>query len=152
MWTCGQVRVRLFGLSARMRSGIELKGHSVGAMSASGRRLRSLIIIIVALTGGLARAQDLDRDKSGAKLFATNCAGCHHSPSRLAQDKVSWTLSYFLQQHYTSTPASAQALTAYLQSIDARRPKPQPAVHNWRAPENNGSASPLRPPAPVPVR
>jgi hypothetical protein len=151
MWTCGQVRVRLFGLSARMRSGIELKGHSVGAMSASGRRLHSLIII-VAVTGGPARAQDLDRDKSGAKLFATNCVDCHHSPSRLAQDRVNWTLPYFLQQHYTSTPASAQALTAYLQSIDARRPKPQPAVHNWRAPENNGSASPLRPPVPVPVR
>jgi hypothetical protein len=151
MWTCGQVRVRLFGLSARMRREIELKGHSVGAMSASGRRLHSLIIIM-ALTGGLARAQDLDRDKSGAKLFATNCVDCHHSPSGLAQDRVNWTLSYFLQQHYTSTPASAQALTAYLQSIDARRPKPQPAVQNGRAPENNGSASPLRPPARVPVR
>jgi mono/diheme cytochrome c family protein len=106
----------------------------------------------MALTGELARAQDLDRGKSGAQLFATNCMDCHHSPKGLAQDRFSWTLSFFLQQHYTSSPASAQALTAYLQSVDARRPKPQPAVHNWRAPEIGASASPPRPPAPVPVR
>jgi hypothetical protein len=104
----------------------------------------------MALTGGLARAQDLDRGKSGAQLFATNCMSCHHSPNGLAQDSFSWTLSTFLEQHYTGSPASAQALTAYLQSIDARRSKPQLAVHNWRERENNASAAPLRPPALVP--
>jgi hypothetical protein len=83
--------------------------------------------------GGLARAQDLDRGKSGAQLFATNCVSCHHSPNGLAQDSFSWTLSSFLEQHYTGSPASAQALTTYFQSIDARRSKPQLAVHNWRA-------------------
>jgi hypothetical protein len=118
-------------------------------MSAFGCRLRSLTIIIMALTGGFARAQDLDRGKSGAQLFATDCVSCHHSPNGLARDSFSWTLSSFLEQHYTGSRASAQALTAYLQAVDARRSKPQLAVHNWRAPENNASAAPLRPPAPV---
>ena len=121
-------------------------------MSAFSPRVRSLTIIIVALTGGLARPQDLDRGKSGAQLFATNCVTCHHSPKGLAQDRFSWTLSSFLQQHYTDNPASAQVLTAYLQSIDARRAKPQPSAHGSGAPENSTLASPRRPPSPVPVR
>lgn len=121
-------------------------------MSAFGHRLYSLIIAIVALAGGLASAQDLDQGKSGAQLFATNCVACHHSPKGLAQDSFSWTLSSFLQQHYTGSAASAQVLTAYLQSIDARRAKPQPAVHNSPAPKSSLSSAPPRPPATVPVR
>jgi mono/diheme cytochrome c family protein len=120
-------------------------------MSAFGHRLYLLAIVMVALTGGLARAQDLDRGKSGAQLFATNCVACHHSPNGLAQDSFSWTLSSFLQQHYTDSPASAQVLTAYLQSIDARRAKPQPAVHNSLTARSSPSVAP-RPPASVPVR
>lgn len=119
-------------------------------MSGFGRRLGSLTIIIMALTGGLARAQDLDRGKSGAQLFETNCVACHHSPGGLTRGSFSWRLSSFLEQHYTSSPASAQALTAYLQSIDARHTKPQPTVGNGRASETSASASPPPSSAPVP--
>ena len=116
-------------------------------MSAFGRKLGSLIIvimaiIIMALTGGLARAQDLDRGKSGAQLFETNCVACHHGPGGLARGNFGWGLSSFLEQHYTTGSASAQALAAYLQSIDARRSKPQPAVRNGRASETSAAASP----------
>jgi hypothetical protein len=45
------------------------------------------LIIIAALTGGTARAQDLDQGKSGAKLFAANCAGCQQ-PARPRQGQV----------------------------------------------------------------
>jgi hypothetical protein len=149
-----------------------------GIMSLLGCGFRSFIVVVTALAGGLAQAQDLDQGKSGAQLFAADCVDCHHSPNGLAHDRVSWTLSSFLQEHYTTSSASAQALTAYLQSIDARRSNPQPAVHNrragedsasasslrpapvapqpaarnWRTPKNSASASPLRPPEPVPVR
>ena len=118
-------------------------------MPAFGRRLRSFTVVITVLASGLAKAQDLDRGKSGAQLFTTNCMDCHHSPKGLARDRFSWTLSLFLQQHYTTSPASAQALTAYLQSIDAPRSNPKPAVHNRRTAENGASASPLHPPASV---
>jgi mono/diheme cytochrome c family protein len=123
-------------------------------MLAFGGRLPSLFIMIIigALTVGPAWAQDLDQDKSGAKLFATNCTDCHRSPRGLAKDRFSWTLSYFLQQHYTSGPASAHALTAYLQSVDAPRAKQQPASRTSLPPATSGSEAPLRPPAPVPVR
>jgi hypothetical protein len=121
-------------------------------MSEVARRLLSLIIVIVALTGGPTRAQDLDQGKSGTQLFAANCASCRRSPRGLAKDRFSWTLSYFLQQHYTSSPASAQALTGYLQSVDAPRAKPQ---SDARKPQPATTSAPeplLRPPAPVPAR
>jgi mono/diheme cytochrome c family protein len=114
-------------------------------MSAIGHRLLWLIII-VALMGGAARAQqNLDRGKSGAKLFAADCASCHRSPRGLAKGRFSWTLTYFLQRHYTSGHASAQELTAYLQSVDLPRAKPAPATRKSRT-----SPPSLRPPAPVP--
>jgi hypothetical protein len=119
-------------------------------MSASGRRLRSFTVVVMALAGGLAQAQDLDQGKSGAQLFATDCMNCHHSPKGLARDSFSWTLSSFLQQHYTTSSASAQALTAYLQSVDARRSNQDPAVHSRRAAENTARASPHPPQAPAP--
>jgi mono/diheme cytochrome c family protein len=120
-------------------------------MLAVSRALPSLIII-GALTVGPARGQNLDQDKSGAKLFATNCTDCHRSPRGLAKDRFSWTLSSFLQQHYTASPTSAHALTAYLQSVDTPRAKPQPAARTSQPPGASGTVPPPRPPAPVPAR
>ncbi len=66
-----------------------------------------------------ARAQEnLDRDKSGPKLFAATCVQCHKSARGLAKGRVSFMLSYYLRQHYTSSAQSASVLTAYLQSVD----------------------------------
>jgi mono/diheme cytochrome c family protein len=66
-----------------------------------------------------ARAQEnLDRDQSGPKLFAASCVQCHKSARGLAKGRMSFTLSYYLRQHYTSSSASAGTLTAYLQSVD----------------------------------
>ena len=122
-------------------------------MAAVAGCLRLIFIIVIVLTGGLARAQDLDRGKSGAQLFAASCVTCHRSPSGLAKDRFSWTLSYFLQQHYTSSLAAAQTLTAYLQSVDAIRSKPQLADHKRQAAEGTSvSETPPRPPLPVPAR
>jgi hypothetical protein len=115
-----------------------------------GRSLASLIII--ALTAALARAQeDLDQHKTGAQLFSADCVTCHRSPRGLAKDKFSLELWYFLRQHYTSSDASAQKLTAYLQSVDAPRPNAQPATRRWRYSDTGGSGPPPRPPLPVPT-
>lgn len=115
-----------------------------------GRSLASLAII--ALTVALARAQqDLDQHKTGAQLFAADCVSCHRSPRGLAKDQFGVVLWYFLRQHYTSSDASAQKLTAYLQSVDAPRFKPQPATRKWRYPDNDRSGPPPRPPMSVPT-
>jgi hypothetical protein len=129
--------------------------HTFGKplMSVSGRGLPSLTIAVTVLTGGgPARGLDLDLDKSGAQLFAANCTTCHHSPRGLAKNRFRWTLQNFLRQHYTTSTALAQTLTAYLQSVDALRSKPRSAVHKWGSSETNASEAPPRPPLPVQKR
>jgi mono/diheme cytochrome c family protein len=94
---------------------------SGGVMSAIAY-LSAFSAMLGMVTFGLAadaRAQEnLDRDKSGAKLFAASCVQCHKSARGLAKGRISFTLSYYLRQHYTSSSASADTLTAYLQSVD----------------------------------
>jgi hypothetical protein len=120
----------------------------VRVMSACGGRLSLLIItIIAALTSGPVRAENLDAGKSGATLFTATCASCHSSPRGLAKNRSGWTLSSFLRLHYTSSATSAQVLTAYLQSVEVPRGKPQP-----RLPATSELTPSLRPPAPVPTR
>jgi mono/diheme cytochrome c family protein len=121
-------------------------------MSVVGCKLPPLVVGIVTLVVGYARAQDLDAGKSGAQLFAANCSNCHRSPHGLVKSRFSWTLSYFLQQHYTSSSSSVRALTAYLQSVDASRAKSSPAGRKPLPPAMDATEPLLRPPAPVPGR
>jgi|SRR5689334_10984054 mono/diheme cytochrome c family protein len=98
------------------------------------------------LDGGAATAQNLDRGKSGQKLFADNCVACHRNPRGLAKGRFNLTLRYFLQQHYSSGPETAAALADYLQSVDT----PPPAKSRGK-PKHSPHAS-QRPPASVPSR
>jgi mono/diheme cytochrome c family protein len=127
-------------------------------MSAFERGLVSLSLVgLLMLPGmGAASAQDLDQNKSATRLFASNCVACHHSARGLAKGRISWSLSAYLQQHYTSSPESAQALAAYLQSVDTPRAKPRPATASARSRPQATRASATdavpRPPASVPRR
>jgi hypothetical protein len=97
-------------------------------MSAISRASLPLFISVALMCGAAGAIEDLDHNKSGAKLFADNCANCHRNPRGLAKDQSGWALSDFLRQHYTSSPAAAQTLTAYLQSLAAPRVKAQPVA------------------------
>ena len=90
-------------------------------MSAIGYLLAFSAVFDVAMSGMTAdaRAQEnLDRDKTRPKLFTASCVQCHKSARGLAKGRMSFTLSYYLRQHYTSSSALAGTLTAYLQSVD----------------------------------
>ena len=130
---------------------------------------RAVVLSAVLVTAaGNARAQEnLDQGKSGAKLFAASCAQCHKSARGLAKGRLSFTLSYYLRQHYTSSAATAQTLTAYLQSVDTPRAKARPSIRKSapgirksqpasvesRMPTGSiPEERPLRPPAKVPGR
>jgi mono/diheme cytochrome c family protein len=76
----------------------------------------------VVLTATLASAQNLDAGKSAEKLFADGCTACHRSPRGLAKGRYSLTLSWFLQDHYSSSSDTAKALAAYLVSVDTPPP------------------------------
>jgi mono/diheme cytochrome c family protein len=142
-------------------------------MSAIGYLLGFSAVFGLAMSGMAAdaRAQEnLDRDKSGVKLFAASCVQCHKSARGLAKGRMSFTLSYYLRQHYTSSSASADTLTAYLQSVDtpparakagakksqvskAQDSKSQPKNVETRLPTGTISEDPrVRPPAMIPGR
>jgi hypothetical protein len=131
-------------------------------MPAINHAFALLVIAItsLAITHSSARAENLDQDKSAPKLFAATCADCHHSARGLAKGRLSIMLQYYLQQHYTSSSATAQTLTAYLQSVDTPpRSKPQPGKSPPPATRSAGTATAAtnglsvpRPPALVPGR
>ena len=110
--------------------------------------------IVMMPTNARAENIDQDKDKSGPKLFAATCAECHRSARGLAKGRLSIMLWYYLQQHYTSSSATAQTLTAYLQSVDTPpRSKPQPgkppATKSASTTATTTGLSVPRPPAPV---
>jgi len=118
------------------------------------RALALLIAMVIStiVISPQASAQNLDQDKTAAKLFATTCANCHRSARGLAKGRFSITLWYYLQQHYTSSSATARALTAYLQSVDTP-PRSKTGKSPPRPTKSTAtSASALRPPASIPDR
>jgi mono/diheme cytochrome c family protein len=121
-------------------------------MSAIGYALALLVVLAAAQTS--AHAQNLDQNKSGAKLFAATCADCHRSPRGLAKGRMSLLLSLYLREHYTSSFGSAQVISAYLQSADAPRARSPSRARKSSPRTTSAAASPsaLRPPARVPGR
>lgn len=105
--------------------------------------LMTLAAAAAALTATVASAQNLDAGKSPEKLFADGCATCHRSPRGLAKGRYSLTLSWFLQDHYSTSSDSAKALAAYLVSVDT----PPPGAAG--KPAKKPSRSKPRPPKPV---
>jgi mono/diheme cytochrome c family protein len=137
-------------------------------MPAISHAFTLLIIAMTSLAATMARAEniDQDKDKSGPKLFAASCADCHRSARGLAKGRLSIMLSYYLQQHYTTSSTTAQTLTAYLQSVDTPpRSKPPAGKSSASAATASAPRSPAtqsaatttglsvpRPPALVPGR
>lgn len=113
---------------ARMVPGGVVSG---GVVAAVGYLLRFSAALGVAMAGIAtnARAQEnLDQGQSGPKLFAASCAQCHKSARGLAKGRISFTLSYYLRSHYTSSAQTASVLTAYLQSVDTPPAKAKSAA------------------------
>ena len=83
------------------------------------RRASAVLIAIAAIAGATPAAafDNLDKGKSAEQLFRTNCATCHKSVRGLATAKGSWTLSGFLEEHYTTSKTAADTLAAYLIAV-----------------------------------
>jgi hypothetical protein len=127
-----------------------------------GRGTLFILGVVVALGGRPASAEDLDAGKSGPRLFASNCSGCHRSPKGLAKSHSAGSLQGFLRQHYSTGPATAAELAAYLTVAvgESRRVRqrsgvgeePPPAARSRAAKRNESGdgrepevASPRRP-------
>ena len=87
-------------------------------MSGFWRRLVCIFGVVVILAAAPAGAQEnLDSGKSGAQLFASNCALCHKSAQALRKSGGPLGLSGFLREHYTSSRESAAIIATYLKSF-----------------------------------
>lgn len=83
-------------------------------------------MLLLASGAGEVRAQlDLNAGKSGAQMFASNCAACHRSPAGLARGRDPRSVAGFLLEHYTARPENAGAIASYLVSVRGTAPAPR---------------------------
>src|SRR6516165_3358114 len=90
------------------------------AMVNCKREITSAVLVLS--FAGLACAQEnLDSGKTGAQLYASNCAICHKTPQSLGRGGV-FGLSGFLREHYAASRESAAAIAAYIESTGRAAP------------------------------
>jgi hypothetical protein len=65
----------------------------------------------------------LDRGRTAAQLYASDCADCHRNPKAVGRTLSGGSLAGFLREHYTASKESAAALASYL---SAMAPDPAP--------------------------
>jgi hypothetical protein len=108
------------------------------------RRMGAAVAVFIFWAAGPAAAQEnLDKGKSAAQLYASDCAICHKSPRGLAKGAGRYGLDNFLRAHYTASRESAAAISAYLRAIDS-----QPATKRERnSKRKTKAAEPKLPPS-----
>jgi hypothetical protein len=77
----------------------------------------AMAVLALALAAPAGAQENLDSGKSGAQLFAANCALCHKSAQALRKSGGLLGLSNFLREHYTSSRESASIIATYLESL-----------------------------------
>jgi mono/diheme cytochrome c family protein len=76
-----------------------------------------MAVLLLALAAPAGAQENLDSGKSGAQLFASNCALCHKSAQALNKSGGLFGLSGFLREHYTASRESADIIATYVQSF-----------------------------------
>jgi len=127
---------------------------------------RKLVLVLVVAGAGLSAQsaltqEDLNRGKTPAQLFASDCADCHRSPRALAKRDNAGALADFLRVHYTASRESAAAIAAYLVSLGpdprtgsgrptTQRSRPAPSQDQSRSNQTRPATLPAEPDPPVP--
>ena len=77
------------------------------------------LLALVAVSDTALAQDNFDAGKTGAQLFASDCAICHKSPQSINRNVGGpfGGLDSFLRQHYTASREAAAAITAYLNSV-----------------------------------
>lgn len=87
-------------------------------MTGLGRGIGPAMVALALAFAAPAGAQEnLDQGKTGAQLYAADCAICHKSPQALNKSAGMFGLSSFLREHYTASKESAASIAAYIQSV-----------------------------------
>jgi hypothetical protein len=78
----------------------------------------SIGLVTLILAGPAAGQESLDKGKTPAQLFASDCSPCHKSPQGLAKSSRLFGLDGFLREHYTASRESAAAIANYLKAME----------------------------------
>lgn len=78
----------------------------------------SLALCIASWAGA---QENLEKGKTAAQLYASDCAICHKSPQSLKAPMI-FGLESFLREHYTASRESAAAIASYLNGL--KKPEP----------------------------
>lgn len=85
-------------------------------------RMLSLPLVIGSLAFCIASSagaqENLDKGKTAAQLYATDCAICHKSPQSITQAPGLFGLERFLREHYAASRESAASIAAYLKGLE----------------------------------
>ncbi len=90
-----------------------------------GRAL-ALGLAVLSWAGAAGAQENLDQGKTGAQLYASDCAICHKSPQGLLKSGGLFGNDSFLRTHYTASRESADAIAKYLETVGSG-PAPGPA-------------------------
>ena len=82
----------------------------------SGGRL-AICVVALAFAGSASAQENLDQGKSGAQLYASDCAICHKVPQAVAKSGGVFGMEGFLRQHYTASRESAASIANYLKGF-----------------------------------
>ena len=101
------------------RGGRSLFREVVGFTMPRTNALTVVISFVTVCIAGSAGAQEnLERAKTAAQLYATNCASCHKSPQSVTTTTKIFGLESFLREHYTPSSQSAATIAAYLNGLE----------------------------------
>jgi hypothetical protein len=95
-------------------------------------RCCGLALMTLGLAAPAGAQENLDLGKTGAQIFASDCALCHKSPQALNKSGNLFGLSGFLREHYTASRETADVVAKYLESLPTA---PAPAKRG--APKRN---------------
>lgn len=102
--------------------------------------------------------ENLDRGKTAAQLYASDCAICHKSPQSVTKAKGEFGLESFLSEHYTASRESAAIIAAYLNGLKkplagspgGRTAKRTSQAKSSQPTSNESKGGEPRPPADIP--
>lgn len=117
----------------------------------SENRRVALLAAVIGLTLCNFRAdaqENLDRSKTPAQLYASDCAECHRNPKTVMKTIPPGSLAGYLREHYTASRESAGALASYLISVNAGSGTASPRSASPGRVQGRPAASGAKPAAP----
>ena len=100
--------------------------------------------------GGARAQENLDKGKTGAQMFASDCSVCHKTTAGLSRGRV-LGLDNFLREHYTASRESAGAIAAFIQATDKGPPPAAAGKPVKRTPKGDKKGDEKKPEAGKPA-